>query len=225
MKTTRGDNRPTRRQKGGRGQRTPLEIEAAIRGYARDNFTPTQIYRLLEANKKLLKGHKLPDLRTVQRIHRKAMPPDTSGPWSLADADPDDAALVLPVLAAAIERSGGRWQRFTQDLAGWIVKVRVAAPDMPPLWAFSVAQAYQAGQKHKEAVDGLDQMLAFAPWRDKVHFRRYVQAVNMLHPEWFTHFEIAENGEPAFTMSVIPDAESFMMASVYSQDQEEDFHD
>jgi hypothetical protein len=220
MRTTSRDEGPTTPGKGGKGQRTPLEIEKAIRGFAREKFTPTQIHRLLEDNKKLLKGRNVPDLRTVQRIHRKAMPPDTSDPWSLADPEgnPEDAALILPVLAAATEESGGRWQRFSKDLAGWIVKVRVAAPDIPPLWAFSVAMAYWSGEKHKEAVDveAFDQMLAFAPWRDKAHLRRYFLAVNMLHPEWFTRFEIAKNGEPAFTLSYIPAAEAVVIASAYS---------
>jgi hypothetical protein len=198
-----------------------------IREYARvEKFTPTQIYRLLKDNEKLLKGHDLPVLRTVQRIHRKAVPPDPSGPWSLADAevDPDDAALVLPVLAEVIERSGGRWQQFSKDLAGWIVKVRVAAPDIPPRWAFTVAQSYQAGEKHKEAVDGLDQMLGFAPWRDKAHVRRYFLAVKMLHPEWRTHVEIAANGKPDYPMLYSRAADGFVIAITYTEHPEELIH-
>jgi hypothetical protein len=52
-------------------------------------------------------------LRTVERAAAKVVLLDTSGWWTLADADPDDAALILPVLAEAAEMSGGRWQRFS----------------------------------------------------------------------------------------------------------------
>jgi hypothetical protein len=196
-------------------------VERAIWQLARAKWTPAQIYHELrrqQAEEGKFKGRRLPVLRTVERAAAKAVPLDTSGWWSLADADPEDAALVLPVLAEAAEMSGGRWRRFSKDLAGWIVKVRVAAPDIPPLWAFSIAQAYRS--QNEESVAGLDEVLSFAPWRGRGQYHRYLRAAFMLHPDWFDQFEIGKNGEPSFSLSFKPAVEGLLIACSYSPEGE-----
>jgi len=164
------------------------DVEDEIRRLALMNWTAAQISRELEKRPDFV--GRVPQDRTMRRAVRWYRPDDTSGWWSVAEADPEDAALVLPVLAEGIERSGGWWQRFSKDLAGWIVKVRLAAPDMPPVWALQVAFSYWSHGRHDEPSDNLDTMLAFAPWRDQSHLRRYLLAVKMFHPDWFELFDV-----------------------------------
>ncbi len=165
--------------------------------------------------------------RTIRDRISRLRPPDNSGPWTLADPDatPEDAALVLPVLAEAIDWSGGHLHRFSKAVVRWIVKVRVAAPDLPVSWALKVAEEYRAAEERgdSEELEGLDQMLAFTPWRDSYYYRRYLQAVNMLHPnEWFVLFGVAEDGESEIVADAyFPGTEGVMIASVCWSRQKE----
>jgi len=221
---TDGDMRAKRRR-----SRLDGQVEEEISRLAFDKWTPAQIHRELKRLQDtqetrdgeviIPQGCALPTLRTVERAVARVVTPDTSGPWwSLAHARRYDAALILPVLAEAIEQSGGRWQRFSKDLAKWIVKVRVAAPDLPVSWALNVAQAYRAAKEESdtEELEGLDQMLAFAPWRDEDHNRRYLRAVDMLHPEgWFLHFGLVQNGESEFAHGYYsPGTKGVLIASI-----------
>ena len=87
------------------------------------DWSPAQIRRELEKRPDL--EYELPSDRTIQMIVKEARPPDPSGPWSLADAEPRDVALVLPVLAAVVGKSQGR-QHVTRAEAKWVVKLRSA---------------------------------------------------------------------------------------------------
>jgi len=187
MRTQRGKmgKRPGRPRMDG-------DIEEEVQRLARLNRTAAQILREL-GKRPEFKG-RLPQERTMRRAVRWYRPDDTSGWWSVAEADPEDAALVLPVLAGGIERGGGWWQRFSKDLAGWIVKVRVAAPDIPPLWAFRVAQEYSWRESREEPTDSLDTMLAFAPWHDESQLHRYLRAVERAHRDWFAIFDLTWAG-------------------------------
>ncbi len=206
-------------------------VEARIREYILDprnnglsapaildklSTDPEFAERLAAANKSISE-------RTIRDRINRLRPPDTSGPWSMADADPEDAALVLPVLAEAIEWSGGHSRRFSKAVARWIVKVRVAAPDLPVSWALNVAEAYRAAEERSdgEELESLDQMLAFAPWRDSYYYRRYQQAFNMLYPEQWFHFEVTANGEHSFAVSGSPGAEGVIIASACWSRQKE----
>jgi len=182
----------------GRPRMAP-EVRAAIRRVVTSpeghELSPVDIRRLLQGQDSY-KG-RVPSLRSVQREVSKYRPPDPSGWWSLValDTDADEAALILPVLAEAIGQSHGRWTRFTKKLAGWVVKVRASALDMPPAWALAVADAYSALEAQKKSADGLDQMMAFAPWRGRPHLRRYLQAVKTLHPDWLEGFGVPVYGD------------------------------
>jgi len=166
------------------------DVEQEIRRLALMNWTAAQIFREL-GKREDFKG-RLPQERTMRRAVRWYRPDDTSGWWSVADddTDPEDAELVLPVLAAAIEWSKGTVARFSKGEARWIVKVRKAAPDIPPVWAFQVAFSYWWQKCRDEPTENLDQMLAYAPWRGKSHLHRYLQATRYFHPDWFAPFGV-----------------------------------
>jgi hypothetical protein len=65
-----------------------------------------------------------------------------------------------------------------------VEKIRRAAPDLPPDLAWLVAIVYRRfyhlvkEQGADDLIDGLDDYLAFAPWRDDDHFREYKKAVD-----------------------------------------------
>jgi hypothetical protein len=73
----------------------------------------------------------------------KLAPHDESGPWSLRDATPDEARVVLEVLVDMFERTEGRvW--LTKEVARWIVKIRAASPLLPSIFVYVYARMYQA---------------------------------------------------------------------------------
>lgn len=78
---------------------------------------------------------RLPSLRTVERMRRSLRPGER---WSFAAADPDEARFVLPVIAALGANA------LSRETAGWIAKVRRAAPALSAEDAFRWAIRYQA---------------------------------------------------------------------------------
>lgn len=68
---------------------------------------------------------------------------EDQAPWSLRDADPAEAALVLPVIGALDRAQGADW-RINKATAHWIARVRMAAPSIPLLDAFRIAVRYRA---------------------------------------------------------------------------------
>jgi hypothetical protein len=108
------------------------------------------------------------DVRTVQREVKKLRPPDASGAWSFADiAAPvtppttaEEARLILPVLAAVLEQPAGDSAAISRDLAAWIVRIRTAAPTLPPQHAYGYAILYRAAAAHKRDTRELDRRLA-----------------------------------------------------------------
>jgi hypothetical protein len=118
-----------------------------------------------ELDKNLKFCDRLPTLRTFQMIVKEARPPDPSGPWSLADAEAGDVALVLPVLAAVVAKTQGSRQHITRAEAEWLVKLRGAYPDLDPWLAYRLARLYMARVDRREATVDLDLYLAAAPWR------------------------------------------------------------
>jgi hypothetical protein len=115
------------------------------------------------------------DVRTIQRIVRTVRSPDLSGSWTLAQASPDEARAVLPVLALVLER--GYVDRLTLDEASWIYKLALIARDLPLQRLWLAATSYRVRVAHKLPTGDLDAFLAFAPWRGHEDQRRYWRLV------------------------------------------------
>lgn len=98
-----------------------------------------------------------PTLRTVERWVKVFAPPDPSGAWRFADADPQDAALVLPVLPD-LRVPGVR--PLTEEEASWIVRLRRAVPQMPPVVVRAMARQYMSYEHRNLSTEPLDQILA-----------------------------------------------------------------
>ncbi len=119
-----------------------------------------------------------PSERTVQNVVRELSPPDPSEPWSLADAaDGEEAAMVLPVLAAVIRESAGKVSMVTRSEAGWIVKLSRVAGDLPAWALYRLAGKYQRCQVSGRPTRALDILVAFAPWRGSGAWERYGSAL------------------------------------------------
>jgi len=191
--TTSGQNR----RRPGR-PRIPGDIEAEIKSLALEGYTPPQIHEALERTPEF-EGRMLPVVKTIKRIIERYFPKGLpSERWGLADADGDDAAMILPVLAAVIERTAGRVSHLTKAQAVWVQKIRRVAPDLAPWWAFRLAVTYMVRVHREQPTADLDELLAFVPWRSRAHLDHFLSVIKMIHPNWihYTGHEPAENATP-----------------------------
>lgn len=136
----------------------PIMDQVELLAIRNPHWTPTQIHREVNGDS----SPEMVSLRTVQRVvteHRKA---DDSGPWSFADLDAEDAALVLPVLRWTVEQGH---PRPSLNVAAWAARIRRATleDDLNVESIYELALAAAAGGV---AFARVETMLAFAPWRD-----------------------------------------------------------
>ncbi len=163
-----------------RKSRIDGDVQVAIDELALKGWGPTQIYKQLERQPEF--AGRVPTSRTIQRRVNELALRDSSGPWSLADAKDDEAALVLPVLAAVIEGTEAQRVYVTQAEAERIVRIRRAVPDLlPTLDLMLLARVYLLREQQGMSTTDLDAFLAFAPWRSEDARERYRQA---LHFGW-----------------------------------------
>jgi hypothetical protein len=155
-----------------RGRRTDPEVVEAIGELAvREGLKAPAIRLRLQGDERYV-GRVPADDRTIRAViarYRKqlaarprALPPR----WLLANASGGEAALVLPVMRAKAEH--GASPILDTDQAAWIVKIRTAAPAIPPWDAFLLAQRYLRILRDSTpgATEGLDHYLALELWRD-----------------------------------------------------------
>jgi hypothetical protein len=141
------------------GQRLDEDIREAIETLARDGYLPSEIERRLGGDERF--AERVPSDKTIQKYRRATLnrlAAASAAPWRPTDSAPDEAVLVLPVLAEVIERTPRR--ELTVDEAEWIVRIRVVAPDLP-LW--EVYQLASTARDTKGAAR-VTRYLAFAPW-------------------------------------------------------------
>jgi hypothetical protein len=121
--------------------------------------SPTRAHRALKEEGLFENGNEVSVKTIARRLRYFSGKYDDSGPWSLADSDPDDAHLVLEVLDR--QMNGSPYQSWpTRALAQWIIRVRKAAPDMLWSWALSVAKAYWQQELRGKDTRYLDLLLA-----------------------------------------------------------------
>jgi hypothetical protein len=106
----------------------------------------------------------VPALKGVQaivaRIRRQR---DPSAVWRLSQADPDEAALVLPVLGEVLKLTNWQERSLTNAEAEWIVRLRRAVPDLELVDVIRYARQYVA--RGDGTTDDLDRALASGAWR------------------------------------------------------------
>lgn len=171
-------------------ERRPVapDVRSAIRALARHRHVPggpylfdaAAIQRMLEEVPTL--SGPVPPLRTVQ-YHVQAERSGNTGdpeddlPWRTVEtAEPGDVPLVLEVVGELIRASRGRWRSVSRREARAILRVRHAAPDLPPWESYLLALAYtHPGDFDAEAIDGF---LALRPWASLDAWQQYQRVVN-----------------------------------------------
>ena len=129
----------------------------------------------------------LPSTRSVQEMVKEYRPPDPSDWWSLADADLNDAPLVLDTLAAVMNMVKNPRQSVTVDHATWIVRVRRACPEMNGWDAWRVARRYLVREARGKDTADLDALLGFWPragMSDEEKLQRAVQRAALHGKLW-----------------------------------------
>lgn len=87
-----------------------------------------------------------------------------------------DAKLVLPTLAAVIEKYEGARTQLTVREAELIASVRAAVPEIEDLLPYYIARYYMEAGARAADVVALDALLAFAPWTSDKARQRYEKA-------------------------------------------------
>lgn len=126
-----------------------------------ERATPGQIRLALVSRH----GPDVPSLRTIQRAVHEMTTRDMSADWVALEADPHEAALVIPVLGMQLERHNRGGISISREHARLIAWVRTAVPDIPLDQAFEVARSI-AVTSPQEQNERLLPFLGLAPWRD-----------------------------------------------------------
>jgi hypothetical protein len=218
----------TRRPVGGR-ERTAAAIETLIVNKSLIGWTPVQIERDLKhlvATDPRWKGIKVPVLRTIQRIHKRAQPSYDSEPWAVEDADPSDARVVLDYLADAVEVTTGRVAEITRGEAEWVARLRALGSPLPFPELRRLISTYRDRLERGIDTGDLDAFLAYQPWRSRDDCRRYatlvIRGVVYPVPQWLVQttpmnelfgFEVVaafEHSEPRTLTEEPPDPWVFL---------------
>ena len=155
-------------------RRCSPEIEVYVTGYARNSHVSATAIAL-ETQREFEDS---PSTRTVQEMVGEVRSQSQSRPWRLRDADADDAAVILGVLADQMYTSGGKITEISQVDAEWIIRLSYAGVgDLPPGFLYSLAITYQLREETDAATSDLDALIAFAPWRNETAWTRYIEAV------------------------------------------------
>jgi len=161
-------------------------LESWIEDKASLNWSPAKIFREMKTDKRFRNKVDFPTQRTVERIVKDVEIRDKTGPWSVADQSdngvflytPEDATLILEVLADVILASTGQKRFFTKQEAKWVLRIRKLVPDMKLPGVWQLAHAYMLSESRNEPTERLDTYLAFKPWRSMNRFGNYKYGVD-----------------------------------------------
>lgn len=141
-------------------RRIDPDVIQRIHEMAGEGYTGPAIERVLSADPEY--ADRTPSLRTIQDVARDT--PEVTEWWSVAEADPTEARLVLPVLAERTRylrtlHHTTEPVRIARDLGRWIAKVRAIEPALPPREAYRLAWRYWVNPSPE-----LDAYLALREW-------------------------------------------------------------
>ena len=117
----------------------------------------------------------VPDLRTIQRAVGDLRLPEGE-PWTLCTNNADQAAAILPILAAVIREHSVR-VRLSCGQAEWLWTVRKIAPDLPPWWTYRVGMALLRRSSTDAPTADIQAWLAFRPWASDEDSEAYSKAI------------------------------------------------
>lgn len=151
----------------GQGATTPDDVIEAITDLTHRTRGPAEIAKLLseDGEYRHLRG-RIPKLRTIKKyaaLAKKGLP-GASVPWRFTDAPADEVPLVMPVVAAVIEKSAGRVREISKAEAALVARIVRAAPDVPPWTAYRLARRILADP---DAAGDVQIELALKPWTQR----------------------------------------------------------
>jgi hypothetical protein len=100
-----------------------------------------------------LRGQALPSERTIQSIAREYTDPEPDDPWAVSDAEADEAALVLPVLAFRLLEYGDR--TISRGDAEWAAIIRRALPGIETRAVSMWARVFHATARQGDEDDAV----------------------------------------------------------------------
>ena len=121
----------------------------------------------------------VPALRTVQEIMREYVVPDSSGPWSIADADGEHIPLILEVLDTLVRVTSGQRRYVTRREAELVINISKALPDMRKNELLGWAHGYMWCEEKRRSAEVLDLALAIKPWLGDEQADTYFEYVGM----------------------------------------------
>lgn len=138
-------------------RRVDPEAKRAIQTLLVLGYSPTAVLRRVEADEAL--HGRVPSLRTITSMAAELRPRGEEGDtWTVGESDPDEAALVLPVLAELI--AAGQMTSVTRETGRWIATIRRVVPDLPTLEVLVFAARYQAAATRGDSTHAIDVDLA-----------------------------------------------------------------
>lgn len=176
-----------------RAKSASVEQQREVEKLVMEEFGAAQIHRQLESSDELREPRL--SLRTVQRMVRELKPDDLSGRWSMAEADPEEAALVLDALAFLFDETEGRaW--LTKDRARWIARIRTACPTIGIEMALWAAWRYQRLHATGGDTRYLDLLLGARPWEGSEENRQWFRCMGALASKFPDGVEAASEWMP-----------------------------
>ena len=163
-----------------RGKRSSIDpdVRHAIEDDLLAGFSPKRTLDRLSGDKRY--AGRLPSARTVGYIAAQLRPPTDEHTWRLTSAAPEEAALVLPVLAELQRRSEARVFSLTNSTARWVAHIRQIAPSLEPFEAFRFAVRYQRAIHDNLDTADLDAELA----RDTTFGHSYIHWPTPWPKDW-----------------------------------------
>jgi hypothetical protein len=136
---------------------------------ANPDWRPAEIYEALRKRHGLEELAPRPDgfpsVRAVQSLIKRSRRTDVSGAWTLLEGDPEDAALVVPVLQAFDRTARSRQQRGpTKAEAEVIARIRRARPDYT-VWS-QIRNLATLVCAFPDQLAKAEDWLAYEPWLD-----------------------------------------------------------
>ncbi len=153
-------------------QQINTETQAKVEDLALAGHTAAQIHRQLVADG--VPADERPSLRTLQRVVRTIRFEDQSGPWSLSDANGDEALLILPILRAYLNlmytQTGSSDHRLylTKAEARWVVRLSRVASELDVFNLYRLVRAYLGRESRGQPTYDLDALVAYTPWDDTI---------------------------------------------------------
>jgi len=142
---------------------TAQSILQAIYDLADRGYPPKQIETEL---RKTIEPIDMPHIRTIQRYVKEHTRRDSSGRWSIVDAQPDEAAVLARAIKDILRGQHDGLLQLTRAEARVLHNILAIAPELDGHAAYRIALEYLRCTDAHDDTAVLDAAVAFRPWQD-----------------------------------------------------------